>query len=182
MDTKVKSGDILISTPALTEVFSRSVVFMTEHDINGSVGVIINKKLEYNLKDIVEAFSGIDAPVYFGGPVQTELVSVLHRIGDKIGGFEISDGIYYGCDADKLNDLAEIKLLNLDDIKFFLGYAGWSEGQLINEIEHDSWFISKGLERYIFDTDVKDLWSKTLNDMGKKYKLISMYPENPSLN
>ena len=182
METKVTSGKILISAPTLTDVFNRSVIFLTEHDINGSVGLIINKKLKYNLKDIVDTFSEIDAPVYFGGPVQTEIVSVLHRIGNKIGGHEISDGIYYSCDIDKLNDLAENKLLNMNDIRFYLGYSGWNEGQLLNEIKQNSWFISKGIEDYIFDIEAKKLWSKTLNDMGKEYKLISMYPENPSLN
>lgn len=182
METNITSGNILISAPAVPDVFNRSVVFITEHNKNGTVGLIINKILEYNLKDIVKTFSEIDSPVYFGGPVQTELVSVIHRIGDRIGGYEISDGIYYSCDAEKLNDLAENHLLNLDDIKFFLGYAGWSKGQLMDEIKHDSWFISQGLESYIFDTDIKDLWSKTLKDMGSKYKLISIYPENPSLN
>ena len=112
METKVVAGKILISAPAIGDVFNRSVILITENNDNGTVGFILNKKLNYRLKDVVETFSLIDAPVYLGGPVQTELVSVIHRLGDKIGGYEISERIYYSCGVEKLNELAENNLLN----------------------------------------------------------------------
>jgi putative transcriptional regulator len=182
METKVVAGKILISAPSIGDVFNRSVVLITENDENGTVGFILNKKLNYRLKDVVETFSMIDAPVYLGGPVQTELVSVIHRLGDKLGGYEISESIYYSCDIDKLNELAENNLLNQKDIRFFVGYSGWGKGQLLNEIKNNAWFISQGNEKYIFDTEAEDLWSVTLKDMGSKYKIISTFPKDPSLN
>jgi putative transcriptional regulator len=182
METKVFAGKILISAPAIGDVFNRSVILTTENNDNGTVGFILNKKLNYRLKDVVETFSLIDAPVYLGGPVQTELVSVIHRLGDKIGGYEISERIYYSCDVEKLNELAENNLLNQKDIRFFVGYSGWGKGQLSNEIKNNAWFISQGNERYVFDTNAEDLWSIVLKDMGSKYKIISTFPKDPSLN
>jgi len=182
MNMNLKSGNLLIASPKLPDVFNRAVILLSDYNEKGAFGLIINKKLEVNLKDIVEDFSGIDAPVYFGGPVDTGLVSVIHRIGDKIGGFEISDGIYFNCDLEKLISLAENHSLNLNDIKFFLGYAGWGEKQLEKEFNNNDWYIANGLEKYIFNTNISSLWSKILRDMGKEYALISLYPENPSLN
>lgn len=176
-------GKILISAPFLTDVFKRSVVFLCEHDEKGSLGFIINKPLKYKLNEIIEDFPEFDAPVLFGGPVQTDLINFIHRAGDIIkGGYEINKGIFWGGDFDELRKHIELGVLNPYDFRFFLGYSGWGAGQLVREMRETSWFVGEGLEKYIFSTEFSSIWSKALRDLGKEFALLSIFPDDPSVN
>ena len=75
------------------------------------------------------------------------------------------------------------KQIKKEDFKFFLGYSGWSDGQLMDELEQNSWIIYPGASaEQVFDMDPEDLWKGILNDMGGKYKMFSNYPIDPRLN
>ena len=68
------------------------------------------------------------------------------------------------------------------DIKFFLGYSGWSTGQLDEELEKNNWIINKSAANKLFTLDAETLWRSVLKEMGGKYRMLSNYPLDPSLN
>ncbi|HMS64439.1 MAG TPA: YqgE/AlgH family protein [Ignavibacteria bacterium] len=176
-------GNILISAPFLNDVFTRSVILLTEYNEEGSVGFILNKRTDYKLHEIIEDFPEFNAPVFIGGPVQTNTLNFIHRSGDILeGSHEIMDGIYWGGNYESLKILIQNNALNPDDFKFLLGYAGWGPNQLKDELKINSWYLNKPSTENIFDNEPSNLWNRILKSMGKKYKLISTFPADPSVN
>ncbi len=176
-------GKILISAPFLNDIFKRSVIFLTEHNDAGSVGFILNKKLDIKLDDVVEDFPQFDANVYIGGPVEQETLNIVHRVGSVIDdSFEIGDGIYWGGNYEQIKSLISTGVLKSDDVLFFLGYSGWSPNQLDGEITTKSWYVSDIDEENLFDNDHSHLWADSLKKMGGEYSIISTFPEDPIVN
>jgi putative transcriptional regulator len=182
-DLNIDKGSLLISAPQLTDFFKRTVILMTEHNENGSLGFVINKPIVQKLNEIVEGFANFDADVYLGGPVETEIINFIHRAGDIIGGgLEISKGIFWGGDFERLRILAESGELNPKDFIFLVGYSGWSAGQLNDELKENTWFVSEVSEELIFETEPETIWAKVLRRMGGEYLTISTFPNDPSVN
>jgi len=182
-DLKPGKGRVLISAPHLTDVFKKSVIYLTEHDENGTVGFVINKPLKYKLNDIIDEFPEFDAKVFFGGPVQTELVNFIHKSDTSIkGGYEITDGVFWGGNFETLKLLIENNKLDASDFKFFVGYAGWSFNQLEEELKINSWYVAEFKEEYLFTDEPEKLWHTILREMGGEYSIISTFPDDPSLN
>lgn len=176
-------GKILISAPFLDDVFKKSIILLTEHNENGSVGFILNKSTEYKVNDVLEDFPVIDSKVYLGGPVQTEIINFIHNYGDLISdSYEICNGIYWGGNFESLKFLIENKNINPNNIKFFLGYSGWGAGQLANELKQYSWYVNRISNNEVFNDAGEEMWKNVLKKMGGKYAIISNFPENPSLN
>lgn len=180
---ELSKGKLLISAPFLNDVFKRSVILLTEHNEEGSVGFIINKPTEYKLHHVIEDFPEFDAKVFLGGPVQQNSLNFIHRANNILdGGFEISDGLYWGGNFELLKILAGNGDLNPDDFKFFLGYAGWSPDQLSEELKISSWYLNTPTMENIFPDDSEKLWENILKTMGKQYSIIATFPEDPSVN
>jgi putative transcriptional regulator len=178
-----EKGRLLISAPFLSDVFKRSVIYLTEHNETGSVGFIINKPLNVKISSVIEDFPDFDADVYYGGPVQQEMLNFFHKAGDLIdGGVELKDGIFWGGDFETLKVLAETGDLKPEDFRFFLGYSGWSPNQLDDELKVNSWFVKDSVPGYVFNESPDSLWQNILKEMGGEYKIISTFPENPSVN
>ena len=98
-------------------------------------------------------------------------------------GKEIRDGIFWGGDFEKLLLLINTNQINTKDFRFFLGYSGWSEGQLQEELDAKSWIVYKKVKREkIFDTDLSVLWKIVLGELGGKFEMFSKYPEDPRMN
>ncbi len=183
MTDEIAKGKLLISAPFLSDIFKRSVILMTEHGEEGSVGFIINKPTEFKLHEIVEDFPEFNAKVFLGGPVQQNALNFIHKENDVLeGGVEICDGIYWGGNFELLKILIESKNVNPDNFRFFLGYSGWSPDQLNNEIKTNSWFVNNQADRNIFDGKPEMLWGKILRSMGNEYSIISTFPDDPSVN
>lgn len=180
---KISAGKLLISAPQLTDFFSRTVIFMTEYDENGSLGFVINRPIQEKLHEIIEDFPEFEARVMLGGPVQTEIVNFIHRAGELIeGGVEIFEGIYWGGNFETLKVLAEAGKLNPEDFIFFLGYSGWSAGQLDNELKENTWIIAKSENDILFDVEPEKKWAETLKRLGGSYNTIASFPIDPSVN
>lgn len=182
-EVKISSGKLLISAPHLTDFFSRTVIIMTEYDENGSLGFVLNRPIEEKIHEIIEDFPEFDARVMLGGPVQTDIVNFIHRAGDTIeGGVEIFKEIYWGGNFETLKVLAEADKLNPKDFIFFLGYSGWSAGQLDNELRESTWIISNSESDIIFDIEPDKKWAETLKRLGGDYNTIASFPVDPSVN
>lgn len=176
-------GKLLISAPFLNDIFKRSVILLTEHNNEGSVGFIINKPTEHKINELIEDFPEFNAQVYTGGPVQQNSLNFIHKSSDILeGGFEIGEGIYWGGNFEMLKILAANGNLNPDDIKFFIGYSGWGANQLNEELKINSWYLNTPTSGNIFNDESSTLWSRVLKSMGKEYSIISTFPEDPSVN
>ncbi|HCX20850.1 MAG: hypothetical protein CMB80_21420 [Flammeovirgaceae bacterium] len=182
---KPERGDLLISEPYLPDPnFERTVILLCEHDENGSFGFVLNKPSNSNLDELIEEAEGFDPTVYVGGPVQQNTLHFLHRSpGNLSNDKEIVNGIFWGVDFDRLLTSINTKAIDKKDLKFFIGYSGWSEGQLIDELKSKSWIVYKNATpELVFNMNAEELWKEALKNMGGKYKMISNYPTDPRLN
>jgi putative transcriptional regulator len=181
--TDVTPGTLLISDPFLKDPnFMRTVVFLCEHTKDGSFGFVLNKVLDKQIGDLLLDAEGIRFPVYSGGPVQRDTIHFLHQRPHDIGGVEITDGIFWGGDFEKVLALLKDGLLDTNDIRFFLGYSGWGEGQLPGELEEKSWITREATKSFVFDMSTPQIWKAALKDLGGEYSQMINYPIDPQLN
>lgn len=185
IDVKPQKGTLLIAEPSLTGdvSFNRSVVLLAEHNEEGSVGFILNKPLEYFINDLVKEIA-IPFQMYNGGPVEQDNLYFIHRVPHLIANsIEISDGIYWGGDFEKIIDLINTKIISENDIRFFLGYSGWSALQLEQELLSNSWIVVKNdYQSDIINKSADAFWKEKMMELGGNYLLWSNSPENPSMN
>ncbi|MFY0654732.1 MAG: YqgE/AlgH family protein [Cyclobacteriaceae bacterium] len=180
-----KRGDLLISEPFLPDPnFERTVILLCEHDENGSFGFVLNKQSTVDFGEVIEDASDFNEKLFIGGPVQQDTLHFIHRAENVMGsGKEIVDGIFWGGDFEKLMELIQYKQINVNDFRFFLGYSGWSEGQLNEELKAKSWIVyPQPTPDKIFDLSPEALWKEALKELGGKFKMFSNYPVDPRMN
>ncbi len=179
-----QKGRILVSEPYLPDPnFERTIILLCEHNDDGSFGFIMNKPSVAKLADVMQDLQEIDAPVFIGGPVQQDTLHYIHRLPDLEDSIEVIEGIYWGGNFDQLVSLIETKQVASSDIKFFLGYSGWSAGQIDEELKEDSWIVSdKVNEELLFDIKAEAMWQYALKRMGGRFSVYSNYPQDPRLN
>lgn len=180
----IKAGTILIAEPFMRDSpFKRSVVLICEHREDGTVGFILNKPIEMKIEDLIGDFPEFEASVYYGGPVATDTIHYIHNVGDLLeNSNEVTRGVYWGGDFEKLKFLVNSKLIKPENIKFFIGYTGWTGGQLDGEIEEGTWITDHMYANYAFKDGGEELWSTVLNNKGDTYTVIAQMPESPSFN
>jgi len=178
-----EQGRILISEPLLSDTyFKRSVVLITEHSEKGSMGFVLNKPVELTVNDLLGDFPQFDANVYIGGPVAKDTIHFIHTLGEMVPNtVHVMDNIYWGGDFDSLKELIQEGIVHPSQVRFFLGYSGWSANQLEDEIRENAWLVTQVDSSRIMSAD-KNIWKKTLENLGKKYKVWSNFPENPAMN
>ena len=179
-----QKGKILISEPFLLDnYFKRSIVLITEHSEEGTVGFVLNKPVNLKVNEVITDFPKSDALVSLGGPVQTNTLHYLHTLGDIIpNSVKVFENIYWAGDFDIVKRLLESGSLVQDNIRFFLGYSGWNAHQLEDELADNAWIVSELNPEEIMSPMNKHFWNKTLNRLGKKYQMWSNFPENPQMN
>ena len=174
-------GKILISQPLMFDgCFRRSVVLLTDYSEKGAVGFILNKWLQIALDDVMED-SPADLQLAIGGPVAANTLHYLHTFSSIPDSIEVVNGIYWGGNFEAIRKMLSISVMKPDDIRFFLGYSGWTGGQLDNELKSDSWLVSDIRPSQIL-RPTRDLWQDAVNNMGDEYKQWTNFPENPIFN
>jgi len=183
-DKVAESGRVLISEPFLTDhYFRRSVVYLTEHSSSGSLGFVLNKSLEMKISDVLDNFPSDDFPLSLGGPVSTNTVHYLHTLGDDIPeSVFVKDGIFWGGDFEAMKDLVRTGKASRRNLRFFLGYSGWSEKQLEGELEMNAWLVGEIPADLIMKGGSTEFWTNTLSGLDAKYKAWANFPEDPGLN
>ncbi|MDQ1138732.1 putative transcriptional regulator [Pedobacter agri] len=182
---KPKTGRLLISEPFMADPnFKRSVVLLTEHGADGTVGYILNQVGNLLLKDVIQDLWDANNHIYFGGPVAADTLHFIHRAYDKLqSGEEIGNGIYWGGNFETLKILINSNAIQEDEIKFFMGYSGWDDGQLTRELEQNAWMVGDiSHPDLIFNNDDEKLWRDVVVNLGPKYAHVSNFPTDPSLN
>tara|TARA_B110001454_G_C12590274_1_gene379887 strand:+ start:128 stop:691 length:564 start_codon:yes stop_codon:yes gene_type:complete len=183
---ELKKGNLLIAEPSITGdiTFNRSVILLAEHTNSGSIGFILNKPLDFSLKDLLPDLIQ-DFIVYNGGPVEQDNLYFIHKVPSLIpNSVEISEGIYWAGDFDTVCELINTGEISEKDIRFFLGYSGWDTNQLCNELNHNSWVVVKNKYRsnIIEQKYNSELWKEKMTELGGNYIIWSNAPENPSFN
>ena len=183
--TDVKRGKILLAEPFMLDPnFKRSAVLLCEHsEEEGSVGFILNKPLDMRIDELIENFPEFDSEVMFGGPVQTDTIHYLHNVGELLDDSKrIADGVYWGGDFEKLKILINSGLVESKNIRFFVGYSGWSEGQLKEEMGDGSWVVTHMHANYLFKTQSWKVWQQAMQNMGNAYSVIAQMPDGQTWN
>jgi len=180
---KPTKGCLLISEPHLPDRdFERSVIYLCEHNEKGSFGLVLNKPSKHKLNELVQNIE-TELAVGVGGPVEHDTLHFLFRNKVDIeGSVKVGDNIYWGGNYNEIADLVNIGEFE-NDILFFIGYSGWSEGQLEEEIERNSWIVFPyASEQLVFNTRNKNLWKEVLKEMGGRFSVFANYPSDPRLN
>ena len=183
-DTLPEKGLVLVSEPFLQDAyFKRSVVLLTEHNDEGTLGFVLNNPIEFNTSQVLSEFPKTKALVGIGGPVRTDTIHYLHQLGDLIpeSNHVIGD-IFWGGDFEAIKEGIRSGVISDQQIRFFVGFSSWYPGQLDREIGENSWLVTELDGVSIMSGDGPDLWKKTLLKEEKKYQLWTQYPENPLLN
>ena len=183
-DNVTAKGNILISEPFLADnYFRRSIVYLTEHNDEGSLGFVLNKPLGISINEIVDDFPVCDFKVSVGGPVSNNTVHYIHTLGAQIpDSVEVTDGIFWGGDFDLVRKLIAEGSVKPNELRFFLGYAGWSAGQLDGEMQEHAWLVGRLPRRMIMHAMGSEFWEKTLAGYNNKYRAWANFPEDPGLN
>ncbi len=179
------AGRLLISEPFLADPnFKRSVILLTDYGEDGAVGFILNQRSNLLVKDVIPDFEMADFPLFVGGPVEVDTIHYIHRCYDRLNsGEEIMDGVYWGGNFETLKVLMNNNSIKADEVKFFLGYSGWSFGQLEEEIKENTWIVSDQYHQdTIFSHNEEALWKEVIINLGPKYAHVSNFPSDPNLN
>ncbi|OUR90910.1 transcriptional regulator [Flavobacteriales bacterium 34_180_T64] len=182
---KPKKGHLLIAEPSIIGdlSFNRSVILLADYSDEGSIGFILNKPLEYTLKDLIPQTIA-DFKIFNGGPVEQDNLYFIHKIPKLIpDSIEISLGIYWGGNFDVVLELIKKNKLNSTDIRFFLGYSGWEPNQLEAEMISNSWLIvDNSYKSELIEKCCESFWKEKMLELGGDYSIWSNAPENPSFN
>jgi putative transcriptional regulator len=171
------TNQFLIAMPGMGDGnFAGTVVYMCEHNDKGALGLVINRPIDINLKNLFEKVDlTLDredlasTPVYFGGPVQTERGFVLHESLDTEGGhYNSTLKIVEGLEMTTSRDVLEALSNGAGPRKVFitLGYSGWSAGQLEEELGRNGWLTVDAEPDIIFNTPVEQRYDKALSLLG----------------
>lgn len=179
-------GSILISEPFLQDAyFQRSVVLLVEHNMQGSMGFVLNKKTDLIVNTFFPELEEYpEIPIYLGGPVSANRLFFIHSLGDLIvpDSVKIKDRLYFDGDFEALKRYIQNGHSIEGKVKFFLGYSGWTEGQLGNEINKNSWVVSHAAKENVLLADGESFWKNSLEQLGSNYEAWTKYPKDPYLN
>ncbi|TAK32070.1 MAG: YqgE/AlgH family protein [Saprospiraceae bacterium] len=180
----IKNGTILLAEPFMLDPnFKRAAVLVCEHNDEGTVGFILSKKLDMQVNELISSFPEFDAPIFFGGPVQTDTIHYVHNVGELLDDSrQVTRGVWWGGDFDKLKFLISSQLIKPDNIRFFVGYSGWSEGQLQEEMSLGSWVVANMHPNYLFKSKPNELWQQIMSNKGDSYSVIATLPDAVTWN
>ncbi len=176
------TNQFLIAMPAMRDPsFVRSVTFMCQHNADGAMGLLINRLSEYRLGDVLAQMNlksdlaeVCDAPVLIGGPVQPERGFVLHTPhGEWESSFKISDSLCVTTSRDVLAAMAEGR--GPKQALVALGYAGWTAGQIEQELLTTAWLTADANERILFDTPLEQRWEAAAALVGANIVNLANY-------
>jgi putative transcriptional regulator len=174
------AGSLLVAHPNMRDPnFRRSVLFISAHDAqDGALGIILNRPLDKQVSDLVNETppEGLaDVPVFLGGPVgKNQLMFAAFeweaneqlRLNHNVGATEASE---------RLDE-------NPGSIRAFVGYAGWSAGQLEAEMQQNAWILQRPNKSSLAQNRLPKLWFEIMNGLGPWFKMLAAAPDDPSLN
>jgi putative transcriptional regulator len=162
------AGRILISVPYSNDAFfNRTVVLLTDYGPDSAAGLVLNRKLRYRVNQLADEIRS-DAPLYIGGPVRPEHLFLLHNFDSCRSAFKVAPGLFVGYD-NTLLALIEHNAIPAMQYRFLIGYAGWSPGQLDQELRDNRWVVGNPTPELVFKTEPDKIWSKAVTILGNDY-------------
>ncbi len=185
-NVKPKTGRILISEPFISDgFFRRSVVLITDYSEKGASGLILNKHIQNKVAlDLIKDELGSNKiSLSRGGPVGLDSLVFIYRADYQLvnNSIEVIPGLYIDGSYSHLKELILEGVLDLQNVRLFLGYSGWEAGQLENEINSNFWLVKNITADEIIDVN-SDIWAEQVNQLEDKYKIWTLVPEDPLLN
>lgn len=181
---KYLKGQLLLDNGSLSgSFFQRTVVLICQHDSEGAFGLVLNRSSGNKLGEMVVADlpEGLKSqPLFLGGPVQLSALSFLHS-DQYLPEASVIPNLELGHSLDTLVEIGE-SFSPTKKVKTFAGYAGWSPGQLEDEMKREAWLTHPASLDLVFDTDPARLWKLILAQKGLKYRLLADMPDDVSLN
>ena len=174
MEIKKFKNHFLVAMPNLNDsIFKKSIILLCEHNDEGSMGLIINKPMQAEKKhsDFLNTFlkNQKDSKLYFGGPVSLNTCFILHDSSYKTKEtITISNTLSLTSNKKIITDLQKGKGPN--SFRFNIGYAGWSAGQLEEEIKNSDWILTPASSQFIFNVPDNKMWEKSANNLGLNIK------------
>ncbi len=174
------SHHFLIAMPAMTDpFFAKSLTYVCEHNEQGAMGIVVNRPISLTLSEL---FAQINMPlnqneledmlVHFGGPVQTDRGFVLHEpSGEWQSTLRINDKVGLTTSKDILQAVGEGQ--GPRHLLVSLGYAGWTEGQLEQELSQNAWLSVPADERIMFDLPAEERLAAAMALLGINYATLS---------
>ncbi len=175
------AGSLMLAHPQLKDPnFLRSVILMTAHEEEGSLGVVVNKSSGLKLGEVDRGFAdfGLEqVPLYIGGPVSSDQVLLAAwKVDPAFGEFQL----FFGLDpAAAKAKLEEDPLL---DLRAFRGYAGWGQGQLDSELSDNAWIVSEMDGPALAKLEGDALWRHVMIKINLELGLMSLAPDSPEEN
>ena len=174
------AGSLLLAHPSMRDPnFRRAVVLLSAHDAKGAMGVVMNRPLQKRLGQLNAEFALSplsNVPLFQGGPVQTEqLLLCAWKFNPDQTGYQLM----FGLDPNKAIELQAEEGTHL---RAFLGYAGWTGGQLEGELQQNAWVVTTLVPDIMEETPNDDLWRSILTEISADWKLLVDEPDDPSLN
>ncbi len=178
-----QKGRILISEPFLPgNFFSRSTVLLVDYSSTGAVGFILNKPFGAQINELFSLSPVFVPEVFVGGPVSDDSLFFIHTLGDKIqGSIHIKDELFWGGNFEELKSVILSGKAKADQVKFFVGYSGWSPGQLEEEISGNSWLVAEVDPKRVMKS-TRNLWLESVKNAGRHYETWQNFPEDPNSN
>jgi putative transcriptional regulator len=177
-------GILLIAEPFLKDPnFMRTVILLCDHQEEGSFGFVINRTFGHTLDELMNDIDQLKIPVYYGGPVQMDTIHFLHQYPEQIeGSYEVMNGIYWGGDFETAVGLLREGVIDASKIRFFIGYSGWGQGQLKEELNEKSWLTIEATRKLVFHKNTEQIWKDALKNLGGEYEMMGNFPIDPQLN
>lgn len=176
---------LLLAMPQILDpFFHKSVVLLVQHENEGSLGFIVNRPTELKISEILEDLDVVwegdeETSAFFGGPVNPE-VGTLVYLDKASNGKELIPGVSA---TQSVNDLDLLAGLPADSFRLFLGYAGWGEGQLEQELLRNDWLIAPVRHDLIFTDSPDDMWRLAFESVGVNPDLLAGFnPDGPNVN
>jgi len=181
---KSLKGQLLLDGGKLRgSFFHRAVVLICQHEPEGALGLVLNRASGNEVGEMIVA----DMPeslkkqaLYLGGPVEPSALSYLHTDQLLLNANVIAN-VNLGHSLDDLVEIGQ-SFSATQQVRVFAGYAGWSSGQLDDELKRDSWLTHPASIDLVFHTKPQQLWQMILQQKGSKYRLLSQTPEDLSWN